>query len=113
MPETADGERHRQAREPRPPSGQRQPPGERREDVVAQPGRERDVPALPELGYALGEVRPIEVTLNPDPQQRTVADRDVRIAAEVGVKLNGEEKDPTRQFRGGIAMGSCEHARRY
>ena len=63
---------------------------ERDVDEVAEPGRQRDVPAAPEVGRAVRDVGVVEVQhqLEPEPPRR--AARDVRVGREVGVDLQAE-----------------------
>ena len=71
---------------PRPPARA----AERDVDVVAEPGRQRDVPAPPEVGRAAREIRMVEVLgqLEPEPARR--AARDVGVGGEVRVDLDRE-----------------------
>ena len=61
---------------------------ERDVEVVAEPARERHVPAPPEVLQRDGRVRRREVLRELEPEQKRDADRDVRVAAEVGEDLH-------------------------
>ena len=63
---------------------------ERDVEVVAQPGRERDVPAPPELRRARGAVRTVEVPGQLDAEDAREAERHVGVRAEVEVDLEAE-----------------------
>src|SRR5579872_5605214 len=62
---------------------------ERFVEVVAQPGAERDVPALPELSEAQRAVGLVEIAWEAETAQRRQRDRDVGIGAEIAVDLHG------------------------
>ena len=61
---------------------------ERDVEVVAQPARQRHVPAPPEVLQRDGGVRRVEVLRELEAEQQRDADRDVRVAAEVGEDLD-------------------------
>src|SRR5580698_7590245 len=65
---------------------------ERNVDIVAEPGGERDVPALPELAIALREVRMIEVGHELKAHNPGASDGDVGVAGEIGVDLHGKQQ---------------------
>ena len=69
---------------------------ERNEQVIAQPGRQRDVPAPPELGDVGGQVRHVEILGQLVAEQVGRADRHVGVAGEVAVDLHrvGEHAHP-------------------
>ena len=60
---------------------------QRQVEVVAQPGRERDVPAAPEVRERFGPVGRVEVLGQHEPEHQGEPDRHVRVAAEVEVDL--------------------------
>ena len=62
-------------------------------DVVAKPGRERDVPAGPVVPEGTREKGPAEVAQQVEPQDLRRADRDVGIGREVAVDLEAEEEN--------------------
>ena len=66
---------------------------ERDVEVVAQPARQRHVPAPPEVLERDGGVRRVEVLRELEAEQQRDADRDVRVAAEVGEDLDGVAVD--------------------
>src|SRR5439155_12657302 len=70
---------------------------ERNVEVVAQPRRQRDVPARPELGERLREVRPVEVHSQVVAQEPRAPERNVRVAREVTVDLERVEVDRNEQ----------------
>src|SRR5207302_1530265 len=59
-------------------------------DVVAEPARQRDVPAPPELDQVAGEVGAGEVPHEPEAEELGGAAGDVGVGAEVAVDLEGE-----------------------
>ena len=63
---------------------------ERHVEIVAQPGRQRDVPAPPEIGEADRRVRHAEVVRQAETEAQRGADRDGRVAREVAEDLAGE-----------------------
>ena len=74
---------------------------ERDVEVVAEPGRQRDVPAPPELGEALRDVRVVEVLEEAEPEHPAEPDRHVRVAGEVEVDLErvAERAEPGERRR--------------
>ena len=62
-------------------------------EVVAQPGRQRDVPALPEVLWVGGGVGRVEVAWEVIAEEHGAADRDVGVAGEVAVDLHGVAVD--------------------
>ena len=73
---------------------------ERDVDVVAEPARERHVPAPPEVGDRLrAEYGPVEVLGKPEAEHPAEADRHVGVAGEVEVDLQrvGERAEPRRR----------------
>ena len=58
-------------------------------EVVAEPRRERDVPAAPERLEAVGEIGRVEIDRELEAQQQRAADRDVGVGREVAVDLQG------------------------
>ena len=66
---------------------------ERDVDVVAKPGRERDVPAAPEVGRAVRDVGMVEVDDQLEAEPARHAAGDVRVGGEVGVDLDAERED--------------------
>src|SRR5262249_24888355 len=65
------------------------------------PGRERSVPAPPELLYRRGDVRPPEVLRETEPEHPAEADGHVRVAREIEVDLNRVADDAGPRVRGG------------
>ena len=57
--------------------------------VVPEPGAEADVPTSPELAHRTGDVGPIEVLQEVEPEHASQADGHVAVAAEVKVDLQG------------------------
>src|SRR5262245_27932540 len=62
-------------------------PTERNVDVVANPERQRHVPAAPEVADASGDVRVVEVFRQPEAGEQTQADDQVRVPGEGEVEL--------------------------
>ena len=75
---------------------------ERDVEIVAQPARQRHVPAPPEVGQRLGPVGLVEVALEAIAEQRRDADGDVAVGAEVAVDLHGVAVDGGKQIDGSI-----------
>ena len=67
---------------------------ERDVEVVAEPGRQRDVPAPPELLHRVGDVRLAEVLREAEAEHPAEPDRHVRVAGEVEVDLQRVADDP-------------------
>src|SRR5262249_49775600 len=87
---------------------------ERVVDVVAQPTREADVPATPEVLQAAGEIRPTEVVGKIEAECRAQSDRHQRIAGEIEIDLHGigDGADPCGHGAdsfGGMANIASEH----
>jgi len=72
---------------------------ERDVEVVAQPGRQGDVPALPELARTRRQVGPVEVLRQPDSEEARESDGHVAVAREVEVDLVGVGVDAEQQDR--------------
>src|SRR5690606_34863009 len=66
---------------------------ERDVQVVAQPPRQRHVPAVPELLQTHSTVRLIEVLREPESEQHGQTYGDVGVAGEVAVDLSGVPQD--------------------
>ena len=77
-------------------------------EVVPQPTRERDVPAPPEVLDGQGRVGTVEVLREADAEQQGDADRDVRVAAEVGVDLHCVAIDREEDLEAGEVAGDGE-----
>src|SRR3546814_7245499 len=58
-------------------------------EIVAQPTRQAHVPAPPELGDALADVRLVEVLDKAEAHHQAEADRHVAIAGEIEIQLYG------------------------
>ena len=81
---------------------------ERDVEVVAQPARERHVPAAPELLQVARRVGRVEVLGEPEAEQQGEADGDVRVAAEVAVDLHGVAPRGEDRFEGRMLSGRRE-----
>ena len=81
---------------------------ERDVEVVAQDGGERDVPAAPKFGDALGAVRRIKISWEFETEHSAKTDCHVGIAAEVEVDLKsvGQGTDPGIN---GVRVGRIEN----
>ena len=96
---------------------------ERNVEIVAQPRRQRDVPAPPEIGEADRRVRKAEVVRHREAQAHRRADRRRRIAGEVAEDLAAERerRDPGVErawnlvrvidFFRDLGRGNCRPAR--
>ena len=71
---------------------------ERDVEVVAQPARQRHVPAPPEVLERQRPVGGVEVLREADAEQQRAADGDVGVAGEVGVDLDGVGVDADEQL---------------
>ncbi len=81
---------------------------ERDVDVVAQPAGERHVPAPPEVLQRDRGVRRVEVLRELEAEQQRDADRDVRVAAEVGEDLHGVRVDADQHLERRVAVRRCK-----
>src|SRR5262249_28762758 len=90
VPQAAEEHRDRQVHglheQAAPPAAQRDV------DVVADPARQRDVPALPELGDVARDVGVPEVRWQLEPQHAREPDRDVAVAGEVEQDADGQQE---------------------
>ena len=100
VPEPAEQHRdHDVAERPEPPAAVA---AERDVEVVAQPARERHVPAPPEVAQREGHVGAVEVLRQLVSEQQGEADRHVGVAGEVAVDLRGERVEGERQLAGRV-----------
>ena len=77
---------------------------ERNVEVVAEPVRQRDVPAPPELLHRLRNVGIVEIVDDAKTEEPAQSSRHVRVAGEVEVDLAGVAKDAEpRGGRGQVA----------
>ena len=60
-------------------------------DIIAEPSRQGDVPATPELGDVAAEVRHVEVAHQLDTEKLRRPDGDVGVARKITINLEGEE----------------------
>ena len=97
VPEAADEHRQHEVaiREQRPAAVA----AERDVEVVAEPARERHVPAPPEVRDRRRGVGRVEVLREREPEEERDPDRDVRVAEEVGVDLHRVGVDARRAPR--------------
>ena len=67
--------------------------------IVAQPARERNVPAMPEIGDAEGQVRAAEIDREMKAEQQRHADGHIGIAGKIEEDLHreGEDAAPRRE----------------
>ncbi len=82
---------------------------ERDVEVVAQPARQRHVPAAPEVLQRDRGVGRVEVLRELEAEQEREPDRDVRVAGEVGVDLDGVGVDPDQDLERRVLPGRAEH----
>ena len=83
-------------------------PAERHVEVVAQPGRKRDVPRPPELRDVSREIRLVEVLEQLDAEQARGSAGDVAVAGEVAVDLEGEPVHAEHERRRADPARVCE-----
>ena len=83
---------------------------ERDVQVVAQPARQRHVPAAPELLHRARRVRRVEVVRQLEPQQQRDADGDVGVGAEVAVDLHRVADDAEQHLERRVLARRREHA---
>ena len=81
---------------------------ERDVEVVAQPARQRHVPAAPEIGDRGRRVGGVEVLREREPEQERDPDRHVRVAEEVGVDLDGVGVDPHEHLERRVLVRCAE-----
>ena len=77
---------------------------QREVQVVPQPGAQGDVPATPELGHRQRTVGPLEVARQPDAQETRGAARQVRVAGEVEVQLEGPRRRDGQERQRAVAV---------
>ena len=82
---------------------------ERDVEVVAEPARQRHVPAPPELLDGGRGVGAVEVVGEPDPQEHRDADGDVGVPGEVGVDLHRVRPRADEQLPVPVLAGRDEH----
>ena len=78
-------------------------------EIVAEPRRERDVPAVPEVPHRGREERLAKVLHQRHAHDLRRADGDVGVAAEVAVDLEREQHARERHGAAGLSGGSIEH----
>ncbi len=78
--------------------------------VVAQPARQGDVPAAPEVLDGARRVRRVEVLGQLEAEQQRDADGDVAVGAEVAVDLHGVGGDGPRRLPGRVRLRRQEDA---
>lgn len=84
-------------------------------EVVAEPARERNVPALPEFGNAPRAVRAVEVAREMEPEHQAEANRHVAVRREVEVNLEhvGKATPPRIEYARSVcrkhAVGDDAH----
>ena len=83
---------------------------QRNVQVVAEPGRQTDVPAPPEVARVQRDVRPVEVERDFIAQQQRRADGDVRIAGKIAVDLHRVAVDRRQHLPTGVHFGQRKHA---
>lgn len=79
-------------------------------NVVANPRRQRDVPASPEVCNAFGLVGSVEVERKSEAQKKGQPDGHVAVAAEVAVELNGITIQPQQVFNTRVKAWIVEYA---
>ena len=99
VPEAA--ERHRREDVPIVCAPSAAAPAEREVEIVAQPGREADVPAAPVIARAHREERCAEVDDEVEAEPLGDAARDRRVAREVAVDLQGERIEADQRLGAG------------
>ncbi len=80
----------------------------REENIIPQPLRQADMPALPELGKVAREIRAPEVPGQLDSQQPADAAHDAGVPGKVVVQGKGIPQQPGRQVLTGIRRGLRE-----
>ena len=79
-------------------------------EVVAQPGGQGDVPAVPEIGHAVRLVGRVEVDGKTESQQQGDADGHIAVARKVAVYLQGISVNAEKVLKAGIEAGIVEDA---
>ena len=82
---------------------------ERLIEIVAQPGRQRDVPALPELAQPLRPVGLVEIGRKAEADERRQRDRHVAIGAEIAIDLHRIGIDRDEEIGRTVAGRGGEH----
>jgi hypothetical protein len=67
-------------------------------DVIGEPARERDVPALPEALDIAPAIRPVKVLWHSDAEQARRTNCNVGIAGEIGIDFDSVRKGPQEQY---------------
>jgi hypothetical protein len=89
-----------------------QPAARGEEDVIAQPERQADVPARPEIAQGVGEKWLAEIGAEFDAHQRAQAAHDGGVAREIVVQPEGEYQKPYHFFERGERGRVGENCRR-
>ena len=106
VPESADQHRQHQVSVREEPTAA--VAAERDVDVVAQPARERHVPATPEVLDRHRRIRGVEVLREAEAEEEREPDRHVRVPAEVGVDLDRVSVDPDERLERRMLVGCPE-----
>jgi hypothetical protein len=83
---------------------------ERHVEIVAQPGAERDVPAVPEVLEVLARCRARRSSRGARSRRGARSDGDVGVAGEVAVDLDGVGVDGDDELERRVALGVAERA---
>ncbi len=84
--------------------------GKREIDIVAEPVGEGDVPATPEVGEVDRLVGAVEVVGDSQTEEKAESHRDVGVAGEVKVDLEGVGVDADEDFGSAVEGGGVEDA---
>src|SRR5205823_11923482 len=77
-------------------------------EIVAQPARERDMPASPELAEALRPIWPVEIDAEIEPENPRQTNGDVRVSREIAVDLERVEVDADEKGESRMRRRSSE-----
>src|SRR5690606_24008018 len=91
-----------------------QPPGTSRTahrniQVIAKPGRKRNVPASPELGYISGKIGKSEIGHQPETELAGRTNGNIAVPGEVAVDLKSKQYGAQKQGRRIIPFGSFKN----
>ncbi len=78
-------------------------------DIIAEPGRERNVPPAPKLGNIAAEIRHVEISHQPDTKKFCCANGDVGITRKVAVNLESEQDGSQKQCAAALVLISVEN----
>lgn len=82
---------------------------ERDIEIVAEPGRERNVPSVPEIREVAAAIGEGKILAQTDAKHGCDTDADVAVTAEIQVDLHGEAKKSHQTFEAGESIWRREY----